>query len=279
MPVGPTYLQSLTSPTVHRIRASNDYTTDVNQWRIGRSSILIWSLGLWPFKDTFWTYPDMPGNTYNFTEPNSALNAAISVLSAAGVAIGDKIGRTDQALINATCMTDGTILNPDRPATAIDRTWLNLDSNRITGEVYSTSATIGHLTWFFVLTSNVSKPFNLLASDIGAENHVKYWVHDWTQPKVQPELLSAPLRFQVPMSKASPNGKSPFNLFTFSPIHVLGERSKLVSVSKSRFIEITNSHAKVRVCAGEEIEISLAEGKQVYYKNNREHQAIVDIQF
>lgn len=62
MPVAASYLASLEAGVaVSRIRASNDYSTDQNQWRIGRSSLINWNLGLLPSKDGFWSMETMPG--------------------------------------------------------------------------------------------------------------------------------------------------------------------------------------------------------------------------
>ena len=109
MPVASSYLSSLESgEAVTRIRASNDYSTDVNQWRIGRSAIVNWAIGLLSSKDAFWSSEIMPGSPYgNFSEPNSALNAAVATLSCAGVAIGDEIGHTNRSLVLSTCRSDG----------------------------------------------------------------------------------------------------------------------------------------------------------------------------
>ena len=52
-------LQSITTA-----RASEDYRFSVDNWRIGLTSYLISSLGLVPFKDTFWS------NKTNANHPN-----------------------------------------------------------------------------------------------------------------------------------------------------------------------------------------------------------------
>jgi hypothetical protein len=81
------------------IRLSDDYSTNPIQWHIGRLSIISWSIGLSPFKDTFWTISNQPGNTYNFTELNPELNAIVASISASPVVISDKIGFTNRTIV------------------------------------------------------------------------------------------------------------------------------------------------------------------------------------
>ena len=43
-------------------RVSTDYLLTTDQWKIGISSLFAHALGVAPFKDTFWTTSDQPGN-------------------------------------------------------------------------------------------------------------------------------------------------------------------------------------------------------------------------
>lgn len=88
MPLWSDYLESVEIPSVTQIRVSNDYNPERKQWNIGGSSLMAWSLGLIPFKDTFWTSHLEPGNPWNKTEPNPALQTLISVLSGGLVGFG-----------------------------------------------------------------------------------------------------------------------------------------------------------------------------------------------
>jgi len=128
-----------------------------------------------------------------------------------------------------------------------------------------------------VLTSNVSRPFVLFASDIQASEDINYWVHDWTQPQLEPQICAKPLAFKVPSSEASNDGTSPFNLFTFSPTPVLGERDKIVSVSKARFIEIGQFSIKINVCSLESVKISVVGVNDIVYTNQKNFSVVVDI--
>lgn len=116
MPLPADFLQSLEMPAVTQIRCSDDYLyhdTSYTQWKIGRTAMLAWAVGLRPFKDNFWSTSSQPGNTYHKREPNPELQAIVSVLSAGPVALSDKIGLTNRTIAMATCRKDGVLLKPD----------------------------------------------------------------------------------------------------------------------------------------------------------------------
>jgi len=48
---------------------------------IALNSMLVWSLGLRPFKDVFWTTTHQPGNPYDLDEANPHLMTLIAILS------------------------------------------------------------------------------------------------------------------------------------------------------------------------------------------------------
>jgi hypothetical protein len=82
MPLIPDIMETLENTQVHYMRISDDYSTNINQWNIGRASMITWALGVVPFKDTFWTTSIQPESTYgNFTEPNIQLNALVALMS------------------------------------------------------------------------------------------------------------------------------------------------------------------------------------------------------
>ena len=84
-------LQSVEIPNVVQVRASDDNALGRSEadenWRIGESSLLVWALGIAPFKDTFWTVVEEPGNTYNATEISPELQVAVATLSTGPVSV------------------------------------------------------------------------------------------------------------------------------------------------------------------------------------------------
>lgn len=91
MPQPSDYHMSAQIEAVNQIRVSNDYPSEPEQWRIGKTSLFAWAVGLFPFKvrflvgraqrpsasplipppprlalsqDVFWTTQKEPGNVY-----------------------------------------------------------------------------------------------------------------------------------------------------------------------------------------------------------------------
>ncbi|XP_012945349.1 uncharacterized protein LOC106013638 [Aplysia californica] len=113
-------LQSLEIPAVTQARASEDYQPGKRQWDIGITSMFIHAVGLAPSKDTFWTTAVQPGNRYHAVENNTVLNHLVATLSTGPVGPGDMIGALNKSLIMRCCDSEGRILQPSKPATAID---------------------------------------------------------------------------------------------------------------------------------------------------------------
>ena len=161
MPYPRHLLQSVEIPNVVQARASNDNDPpNQENWVIGESSLLLYSIGVAPYKvnravlplpllpplssltlsmpssvlsffvvcqDVFWTSSIEPNNTYENgtgTEPAPALHAVIATLSTGSVYPGDAINYTDVALLARSHRSDGFILKPDRPAFSLDSSYL-----------------------------------------------------------------------------------------------------------------------------------------------------------
>lgn len=117
-------MQAVMMPTVTQTRASGDYHPGTDQWWIGDSSILLHSLGIAPFKDNFHTTSTQTKCKFLTPEPNVALHTYASVLSQGPVGPSDTVGGANTMLIMATCMSDGLLLKPSRPALSLDSTFL-----------------------------------------------------------------------------------------------------------------------------------------------------------
>ena len=102
-----------------------------NNWHgFAAESTFLWAIGLYPFKDTFYTNSSVtPQNKhaedYLGHEPRPFTHALVAALGGGGVANGDPVGSTDAQLLMLTCTTSGHLLKPDVPAMYIDRTWMN----------------------------------------------------------------------------------------------------------------------------------------------------------
>ena len=88
-----------------------------------------WALGMWPFKDTFYTNTshreNLPANGQDKgqQEDQPYTHTVLAALSGGGVAPGDVIGGTNVPLVMSTCRQDGTLLKPTTPSAFIDRYW------------------------------------------------------------------------------------------------------------------------------------------------------------
>jgi hypothetical protein len=136
------FFQTVTLDRVTSIRTSGDY-----KYLIGPGALWTWflhgnalarALGLWPFKDVFLSRRDGDGSRDG--DPHAEVEALLAALSAGPVGIGDRIGRSDRALILRTCRSDGVIVRPDVPVAALDRCWRGhaaLEPNPLVGEAHT----------------------------------------------------------------------------------------------------------------------------------------------
>lgn len=110
-----------------QIRASDDYVPNQSvQWPIGYSSMLAYSLGIAPFKDNFWSTTTQPNNTYHSTEPHPEIQACVATLSTGPVTPSDRVGYTNVDLVMRSCASNGMLLQPSKPATAVDDAFTQL---------------------------------------------------------------------------------------------------------------------------------------------------------
>ena len=141
-------MQTVEIPAVTQIRVSDDYHPGNNQWKIGDASILAHSLGLASFKDTFHTVMVEPLATkcrFLTPEPEPARQTYISALSGGPVGPSDTAGQANATLLMATCMSDGRLLKPTRPALTVDSSFVYraFKKNGPDGEVYVAYTQVG----------------------------------------------------------------------------------------------------------------------------------------
>ncbi|XP_062593083.1 uncharacterized protein LOC134254572 [Saccostrea cucullata] len=240
-------MKALELDIVTQARVSGDYHPGKDQWKIGVSSMLADAIGIRPFKDTFWTTTTQPGNKYKTTEPFPGLNAVVSTLSTGPVGPGDMIGGTNVSMLMRCCNTDGKILKPSKPATAIDRQMI-LTASRVTRdmEVWSTytEMSVGGQTKYFgtVLGVDTITGFKLMNTDLDFMTNgqrEEYIVYGHRSPQKTMSFTTSLL-----MPKCT---KTDFCLYHFIPemkfgthsVFLLGETGKWVPVSQQRISAIT----------------------------------------
>ena len=162
---------------------------DDSNFNIGGSSLLAWALDLRPSKDIFWTHrpsnchgnhtanPQTCGRWGEQTNPgsNCELNAIVATLSTGPVSIADKAGDTNTTLVRRCVAADGRILQPDKPATAVDSMFSQGVGPQTAppGPVWATSTSfarsggaVSPLVWHYLLSVDVSSPWNVSGRDL-----------------------------------------------------------------------------------------------------------------
>lgn len=113
------------------------------------------ALGLWPFKDCFFSHPE-PGDDEIGGDVHAELEAALAALSGGPVGIGDRIGRTDREIVMRTCDDDGRIRHVSRPIAMIDDCLFG-EPARGDRLAWATAATeLDGRTWTYVLAINTA---------------------------------------------------------------------------------------------------------------------------
>jgi len=142
---------TLEFPAVTNVRVSFDFCYG-RSYDIGESSLLVWALGLAPSKDTLWTTDnkktETPGCEWTVDHESAAaeLHVVLALMSTGPVGISDAIGMTNATLLRRTISADGSLLQPSKPITAVDSTFL--ENSRLDGYLYGTHG-LG-LSWIFV---------------------------------------------------------------------------------------------------------------------------------
>ena len=262
-------LHAAMTPAITHGRASPDsHPNTQNFVGFSGAATWLWAVGVWPFKDVFYTNTSGAAGAGNV--PNAGADqgqqedqpwthAVVAALSGGGVAPGDVVGGSDAALIMQTCRTDGTLLKPTTPATYIDRTWQTLftlpDKGGAgagwagLGETASADVVVAGLLYkiFYVLPPTAAATIE--PRDVGlsaSDSHVVY-----SQAKYGGQVRSVRRFGQgaaavqvVTRACKGPKQCDKAQLFIAAPIlsnrwAVLGETTKIVAVSTQRIEGIT----------------------------------------
>lgn len=277
-------IQSVEVPAVTQARASDDYVVapydGVANWKIAAQSLLIFSLGLAPSKDGYWSTSYQPGNPYGEEryEPYARLQAAVTALSTGPVAIGDGIGHSDVPLVMRSCMQNGRLLQPSFPATPIDASFKQavFAGQGPDGEVWFAPSVIGlernesehegqgtaMQLFGELLVAELRTPWSIVPSDLGCYDEGElnrlghrlcYNRHDFYVREANSSFAdalrwsnSAPLELQA-------CGSDDFQLWSVSQVDkktgwsFLGEANKWVGVSPTRFHSVRVSEDGMRM--------------------------------
>jgi len=286
-------------PAVTQFRASDDYhpgqtgpwpetTAKGGQgchfpfcvYYVGTTSLLGWALGVAPSKDNYWSVANESGDPYRgATEPYSEMQSAISALSTGPVATSDKPGSADVDLIMRTCTAEGRLLQPSRPASAIDACFAgdafgaaDQDGTAkypvgIKPKVYpvmSTHTGLAGLKWGHVLSIGLKAAYSLSPEDIPMDLTPAAPYLVWASI-VRSGKKPTPAAFSVSQPLVLPAAAyKDFGLWHTSPVFptakvaLLGETSKWVPVSVNRFTSIRTADTHPGEVPAGEVLVSLA---------------------
>jgi hypothetical protein len=167
------------------VRTSDDY-------RFADDPALLWTwfltvnrliapLGLWPFKDCFFSNP-VVGSEPIDGDSHAEIEALLSAMSGGPVGIGDRRGRTDRDIVMRTCDDEGRLVQPDHPIGMIDACLFGAPARGERLAWATTWSSHGADRWTYVIALNTSTDRititdELDIADIGL--HPDHVVYDW----------------------------------------------------------------------------------------------------
>jgi len=248
---------------VTQIRASGDYQRqayDKNQWSIGYTSILHDSLGVFPFKDCFWSNSSVQKGCSSSVcqEPNADLETLVSLLSAGPVAPADRIGYLSTVNLMQTTRTDGVLLKPDAPARTMDLafslgfkgtpTLLNLTSAS-SSHTLQDGQTNPPFTWHYILAGDTLQQITITPSDLGEKDDGFLYVFDYFQKPLMLSHFSETSPLVIPALRPSGDTVSFKYYVVFratKSYSMIGEHGKYAVASGQRIFSMSQTSAAGR---------------------------------
>jgi hypothetical protein len=214
-----------------------------------------------------------PGSPYgrgNATEPYPQMEAAIAILSTAPVQISDGVGFTNATLALATCTSGGRLLQPSRPATAIDACFAADAFGPAAGPaaakehnlpVMSTHTNVGGRLWAHVLVISLANDAALAPSDLpmdvapapGDGGLLAY--AGWREAGGGSFALLGPWSAAQPLQLPAAPDAHQWSLTHAAPVlangwALLGEAAKLVPVAAARVTSVAEGPGGAGMAVG-----------------------------
>jgi hypothetical protein len=252
MPYPREYLKATEHENVITIRASDDYHAGRDNWKISRSSLLAHSVGLLPFKDTFYTNTAQEkGGADSGVEVNALLQTAVATLSASIVGPGDGLGYLNATTLMRCCRSDGLVLKAERPAVALDAQWSEGGGGGAEAEISWTytcphSIGSGSSSVFYLLAASVDQEYVVTPVDFEAGAKCatsapmadQFIVYDWNKNAVISTNFSTDSPLLLSRSQHTKSGAVDWSLYIVSPVvdgwALIGDSSKFVGTSSQR---------------------------------------------
>ncbi|MBA2607633.1 MAG: hypothetical protein H0U92_01680 [Actinobacteria bacterium] len=202
------------------------------------------ALGLRPYKDVFHADP---------TDDNahSDVESLLSALSTGPVGIGDRLGRTDPAIVRRTCRADGMLVKPDTPIAAVDRSFLRWATRHNTLMVATSVTAHKAGKWVYAVTLNCTDARavgRVELADLGVTDRVAVW--DWRAQTL--EVLDADGGWDLSLDSLD------WDYRVIAPIvdgvAVIGDPALYATAGDMRIASVENGRV-VLLGAGESVEL------------------------
>ncbi|MEZ5281847.1 MAG: hypothetical protein R2770_15405 [Acidimicrobiales bacterium] len=231
-------------PRVGAVRTSDDYRYAQDPARLWHWYLavnkLVAGLGHRTFKDCFFT--SEPGPDSIDGDPHREVEALLAAMSAGVVGIGDRIGRTDVAIVERICRPDGVIVGPDAPMSLADqsmfRAWSDPD-----GLCWATARSGD---WLYVLALHTADTDAAIVDRFVLDH--KMLVYDWRNGEASPDTV-----VDVEL------GRRDWALFVCCPIEERGGRRRALIGDPSRYATMGRQRVTYD---GQTATASLAAGEQ-----------------
>ncbi|KAH3742798.1 Non-lysosomal glucosylceramidase [Pelomyxa schiedti] len=241
-------LQSSEFPAVTQARVNSNMAPGLSSWKIAHSSLFMWSVGLLVSKPPLWTTSDTQTNCkyVQCKEPNNVLQAITAVLSAGPLTIGDKIGSTNSTLVLRTCLNDGTLLKPDRPAIPVELMYQKTFDAPELVQLSTTLTKVGATSWTYLLAAELPWDVDILPKDLGLLGVEGRVVDLFALPPVVAVFNdTVPLHLNK-MAETPPYGTAEFKMFIVSPVMsggwtLIGDMTKFLPVAHPRISSVSTT--------------------------------------
>ncbi len=253
------YMATLELPNVTHARCSDDYNhrkpKRIYIPHFTQTSMLSWAVGVWPWKDPFYSTCIPKEGTISLWEKTPAhyeqyprLELLLQVLSGGPVGNGDKVELINKDLLMESCREDGYLLKPDRPAFPVDLMFLPHKKPYIA----STYSNILGEKWWYLLMVDVWQDGIeekwITPKELGLTR--EYVVYDYVEKK----LFKAEGNTKIgPSGLQEDKKRYDYKFYVLAPVLAngmafIGFRDKIATMSSKTFdtVMVTKDSLKIQ---------------------------------
>ena len=167
-------LATTTMRSVTNARATQDHTdrSVAEGLPLGWSSLSLAALGLWPSRDNVWTNSSVDASAghgedkFLMREQMPVLQTAMAVLSGGPFGVADIAGTMNRSLAMRSCRSDGVLLRPSWPATAVDASFVHSFRTLKPLYLWVARSVIGSSSYSYILSINLDAPLTLPVAEL-----------------------------------------------------------------------------------------------------------------